>query len=171
MKPAAAVLLMAVLTGCGSSSSDEFSKAGNAICRDLRKTVRAIDRPKIDTLHLTEQSVRGSRARAELAKYNAAVSRAARRILPRLRALEPPARLRAKRDEFFAEIASLGRLAKRSSRAQARLTAAIRHGDRKAIDSAITAVAVPARQSLQANQRIDADARALGWTACAAVRS
>jgi hypothetical protein len=103
---AAALLVAAVLVGCGADAEKRFADRGNAICREAK------------------QQARGDKG------------------LRRLKALEPPAHLRAERDRFFADLAALARLAP--------------------VDTAAERA-----QAAELANRLPAEARALGWTDCA----
>jgi hypothetical protein len=166
VKRAATLAFVATLAGCGGSDGD-FSSRGNEICNELRSRVAAVQQPKADPTVIAEDSRRGREMRARLARYSARNDRIAREELPRLRALEPPARLRAKRDDFFAAIDEQRRLAVASQSYQTAIVAAVRSKNQKRLEAAVAAAGPTARRELAVGRRLDADARALGWHACA----
>jgi hypothetical protein len=107
-----------------------------------------VPRPPLETLvRQDERSPRGRAARRRWAAYSRRLAAIGERGLERLGALEPPRRLRARRDRFFREIATLGTLARQNAPAR------------------------PAAQRIwRINalvDRIDAEARGLGLRACA----
>ena len=124
MRLAAAGLLAAVLAGCGGRSptaAERFASSGNAICRDTAKK----------SLELRQQQPTG---------YRAKLSALGREGQRRLKAVEPPAELRAQRIRFFADLKELGRVANSP-------------GERP--------------RAVDLMNRLPVEARALGWTDCA----
>jgi hypothetical protein len=91
LRIAAALVLVAVLAGCGGKAAtpeERFAASGNAICRETAKTSQDLQRAKAPG-------------------YRAKLNAAGREGQRRLRALEPPASLRKRRDRFFADLRQL----------------------------------------------------------------
>jgi hypothetical protein len=91
VRAAAALVLVAVLAGCGGKArtpEERFAASGNAICRETAKTSQDLQRKKAPG-------------------YRATLEAAGRDGQRRLRALAPPAGLRKERDRFFADLRQL----------------------------------------------------------------
>lgn len=124
MRLAFALVLVAVLAGCGGSgptAAERFASSGNAICRDTAKK----------SLQLQQQQPAG---------YRAKLTAAGKDGQRRLKALDPPAELRVQRNQFFADLAELERVASNP-------------GERP--------------RAVDLTNRLPVEARALGWTDCA----
>jgi hypothetical protein len=121
----AAAFLVAALAGCGGGGggtpAERFAASGNAICNETAEKSGELQREKPP----------GYRA-----KLNA-VGREGQR---RLKALVPPPELRARRDQFFADLRELERIGANP-------------GERP--------------RAVALTNRLPVEARALGWTDCA----
>ena len=142
---------VALTSGCRDGSEPlsraEFVRKGNAICRETKAAQTKVPRPPLETLTLQfERSARGRAARRRWATYRRRVAELGERGVERLRDLDPPPDLRARRDRFFRDIAALGALAR--AHPAARPTPKRIRRIRGIVD------------------RINADARGLGLRAC-----